>query len=224
MFVWVCSDKRARFVHRFLIAVTGYKLFLVIFIDIFDQYSSLISTVFTYSGFLIKGMFLMHIEVYRRGVARFVSYLNRMPLLIVIRIQITGSTPHVARISAVSYACAFKIFINKFEFFSSADLHPLTVFIPFDHRRCHVNDKAVSRQIGYIACLIGQSYIDHILVIRIDIECTIIFSKSRRCKFCFGHSCICRQIFDLYRFSAVVICGDRNFLCFIEEQTKNSRI
>ena len=166
----------------------------------------------------------MHIEVHRRGVARFVTHLNCMPLFVVSRIKITGIAPHAVHVSAVGYICAFEIFINKFKCFSSADLYPLTVFIAFDHRWRRVNDKTVGRQIGYIACIIGQSYIDHILVIRIDIECTIIFGKSHRCKFCFGHSCICRQIFDLYRFSAVVICGDRNFLCFIEEQTKNSRI
>ena len=140
-------NMQRQLIHRLFIAVTKFNLFymisFVIFSGIFDQYCRLISTVIAYAGFLVKRMFFVYIKVHRRGVARFIVHLNRMPLIAVIWHKMKCLFPSLVSICTVGYGCTFKIFIENFKCFRAAHMCPLPIFIPLNDRSCRIDNKAV---------------------------------------------------------------------------------
>ena len=62
----------------------------------------------------------------------------------------------------------------------------LAIFNAVDHRRSAIQHDAVRADVGDISRLVGQSDIDNIFVIRIDVKRTIIGGESLRGQLRFG--------------------------------------
>ena len=93
-----------------------------------------------------------------------------------------------------------------------------------DNGACSVKHNAFRADIRYISRRIGQSYIDNILVIGIDVKGAVILGEGRGCKLDYCHLPTGQQVFDLNLLTAVVGCVDGNGLGFFKEQSEGDVI
>ena len=100
----------------------------------------------------------------------------------------------------------------------------LAVFNARNHGGCSVKHYSLGAQIFHIAACIGQLCINHILVIGVDTERSIVFGKACACKLLFAQCPVTQQITDCDRFAAVVACRDCYRLRILEEQPEGDFI
>ena len=87
-----------------------------------------------------------------------------------------------------------------------------------DNGDCCVQHDAVCVNVGNVSAGIGQFCINNILVIGIDTERCGVRCEGHAVKLRFGKLFSRQQIFDRYRLTAVVGCGDRHRLRVLKEQ------
>ena len=96
----------------------------------------------------------------------------------------------------------------------------LAVFYAGDNRACSVKHNAVRANVVRIARRIGQFDIDNVFVIGVNAERCGVYCEGHAVKLRFGKLFNRQQIFNRYRLTAVVGCGDRHRLRVLKEQTE----